>query len=39
MTTLFYIGEYSHKEIAAFLNLPTATVNNRLRAADTRPLA
>ncbi len=36
VTTLFYIGGYSHKEIAAFLNLPTTTVNNRLRAARKR---
>ncbi len=32
-TTLFYISEYSHQQIAAFLDLPLATVNNRLRAA------
>ena len=31
--TLFYLSSYSHKEIAAFLELPLATVNNRLRSA------
>ncbi|MCB9147866.1 MAG: sigma-70 family RNA polymerase sigma factor [Caldilineaceae bacterium] len=34
--TLFYMGEYAHREIAAFLELPTATVNNRLRSARKR---
>lgn len=34
--TLFYISEYTHTEIAAFLNMPFATVNNRLRAARKR---
>lgn len=33
---LFYMGEYSHREIAAFLELPAATVNNRLRSARKR---
>ncbi len=32
---LFYIKDYSHREIAAFLDLPTTTVNNRLHAART----
>ena len=32
-TTLFYISEYTHQQIADFLDLPLATVNNRLRAA------
>ena len=31
--TLFYLSNYSHKEIAAFLELPLTTVNNRLRSA------
>lgn len=35
-TALFYIAEYSHQQIAAFLDLPAATVNNRLRAARKR---
>ncbi|MEZ4869086.1 MAG: sigma-70 family RNA polymerase sigma factor [Caldilineaceae bacterium] len=33
VVTLFYMGEYSHREIATFLELPTGTVNNRLRSA------
>ncbi|MBT3603972.1 MAG: sigma-70 family RNA polymerase sigma factor [Candidatus Latescibacteria bacterium] len=33
ITTLFYFGEYSHSEIADFLDIPTYTVNNRLRKA------
>jgi RNA polymerase sigma factor (sigma-70 family) len=32
-TTLFYISEYTHQQIADFLDVPLATVNNRLRAA------
>ncbi len=35
-TALFYVGGYSHAEIAAFLGLPVSTVNNRLHAARTR---
>jgi RNA polymerase sigma-70 factor (ECF subfamily) len=34
--TLFYFGEYSHSEIANFLDLSTYTVNNRLRRARKR---
>jgi len=30
---LFYIKDYSHREIAAFLELPLTTVNNRLHGA------
>ncbi|NKB71485.1 MAG: sigma-70 family RNA polymerase sigma factor [Candidatus Latescibacteria bacterium] len=30
--TLFYMGEYSHREVAAFLGTSTDTVKNRLRA-------
>src|SRR6185437_7463383 len=30
---LFYIKEYSQREIAGFLELPVTTVNNRLHAA------
>ena len=33
---LFYMGGYSHKEIAAFLDLPTQTINNRLYASRKR---
>lgn len=32
-TTLFYMGQYTHAEIAAFLDLSPDTVNNRLRSA------
>ena len=32
-TMLFYISAYSHSEIAVFLGLSVATVNNRLRSA------
>lgn len=35
-TTLFYIADYSHRDIAAFLELSPATVNNRLRSARRR---
>lgn len=35
-TALFYIAAYSHQQTAAFLDLPPATVNNRLRAARKR---
>lgn len=34
--TLFYMTDYSHAQIAAFLELPLATVNNRLRRARKR---
>jgi RNA polymerase sigma factor (sigma-70 family) len=34
--TLFYMSDYSHEQIAAFLELPLATVNNRLRRARKR---
>lgn len=34
--TLFYLSSYSHKEIAAFLEMPLTTVNNRLRSARKR---
>ncbi|NKB72754.1 MAG: sigma-70 family RNA polymerase sigma factor [Candidatus Latescibacteria bacterium] len=33
---LFYIGSYTHSEIASFLSLSPATVNNRLRSARKR---
>lgn len=32
VTTLFYINEYSYKQIADFLEIPVTTVDNRLRA-------
>lgn len=35
-TILFYIREHSQREVAAFLNVPVSTVNNRLRAARRR---
>ena len=35
-TMLFYISAYSHQEIASFLGLSAATVNNRLRSARKR---
>lgn len=31
--TLFYMGEYTHDEIATFLDVPTLSVNNYLRSA------
>lgn len=34
--TLFYLSDYSHKEIAAFLEMPLTMVNNRLRRARKR---
>lgn len=34
--TLFYLSNYSHKEIAAFLEMSLTTVNNRLRSARKR---
>jgi RNA polymerase sigma factor (sigma-70 family) len=34
--TLFYVHDCTHQEIAAFLGLTAATVNNRLHAARTR---
>lgn len=36
VTTLFYIGEYSQKEIAAFLELPLTTIQKRLYSARKR---
>ncbi len=33
VTILHYFGQRSHREIAAFLDLPATTVNNRLHAA------
>jgi hypothetical protein len=35
-TTLYYIGGYSQREVAAFLDLPVSTVKNRLYAARKR---
>ena len=34
--TLFFVHECSHQDIASFLNLPVATINNRLHAARRR---
>jgi|GEM_PF-3065884 len=36
VTLLFYLGEYSQQDIADFLQVPAATVNNRLHAARKR---
>ena len=36
ITTLFYISEYSQKEVAAFLELSPVKVNNALRSARKR---
>jgi RNA polymerase sigma factor (sigma-70 family) len=36
VTALYYIREYSQQEIAAFLQVPVTTVNNRLHAARTK---
>lgn len=36
VTALFYINGYSQREIAAFLELPATTVNNRLAASRKR---
>jgi len=36
VTLLYYIGEYSQQDIADFLQVPVATVNNRLYAARKR---
>ena len=36
VTTLYYMGEHSQKEIGAFLNLPTQTVKSRLHTARKR---
>lgn len=32
VTTLYHFGGYSYREIAAFMDLPTSTVDNRLRS-------
>jgi RNA polymerase sigma-70 factor (ECF subfamily) len=34
--TLFFVHECSHQDIAAFLNVPVTTVNNRLHAARSQ---
>jgi RNA polymerase sigma factor (sigma-70 family) len=36
VVTLFYMSDYTHTEIAAFLDMSETTVNNRLRAARKR---
>lgn len=35
VTILFYLHDHSQRQVAAFLNLPVTTVNNRLRSART----
>jgi len=36
VVVLHYIHEYTHREIAEFIDIPIASVNNRLHAARTR---
>lgn len=36
VVVLYYLRDYSQREAAAFLNLPVATINNRLHAARLR---
>jgi F0F1-type ATP synthase beta subunit len=36
VVTLYYLRDHSQREIARFLDLPVATINNRLHAARTR---
>lgn len=36
LIVLHYINDYSYKEIAAFLNLPVTTINNRLYSAKQK---
>jgi RNA polymerase sigma factor (sigma-70 family) len=36
VTVLFYLGEYSQKHIAEFLDIPLTTVKNRLHASRTQ---
>jgi len=36
VTSLFYMGEYTHQQISDFLEMPLAIVNNRLRSARRR---
>jgi RNA polymerase sigma factor (sigma-70 family) len=36
VVTLFYISDYSQREISAFLDVPVMTIKNRLRTARTR---
>ena len=33
VTTLFYVNDYSYRDIAAFLGVPISTIKNRLHAA------
>jgi len=39
VTVLFYIEDHTQRDVAAFLNLPVTTVNNRLRSAPQAPQA
>src|SRR5262249_46896960 len=36
VVTLYYLQEYSQRDVAGFLGLPVSTVNNRLHAARQR---
>ena len=36
MTTLYYVGDYSHREISEFLGVPISTIKNRLHSARKR---
>jgi len=36
LIVLHYINDYSYKEIAAFLNLPVTTINNRIHSAKKK---
>jgi RNA polymerase sigma factor (sigma-70 family) len=36
VTTLFYLSDYSQREIGTFLDVPLMTIKNRLRTARTR---
>ncbi len=36
VTSLFYMGDYTHQQLSDFLEMPLATINNRLRSARSR---
>ena len=37
VTTLYYVGDYSHREISEFLGVPISTIKNRLHSARKAP--